>query len=67
VSVKKKGLQSLIEPACPCSLRAELEGACRLATEEPVSVEVIYDQFVRRASVMFLSDKRVFRAITVAM
>jgi hypothetical protein len=67
---KRKRLRSLIKPPCPRPPRAELERACRIAlmeTEEPVPVELIYDRIVRRGSVMFLSYKRPFRAITLAM
>jgi|SRR5580658_63257 hypothetical protein len=66
----KKRLRSLIESPFPRPLRAELERACRIAlmeTEEPVSVEIIYDRIVRRGSLMFLGYKRPFRAITLAM
>jgi len=48
----------------------ELERACRIALMEkegPASVELIYDRIVRRGSLMFLSYKRPFRAITLAL
>jgi hypothetical protein len=67
---KRKRLRSRIEPLAPRPPRAELERACRIAlmeTEEPVSVERIYDRIVRRESLMFLSYKRPFRAIALAM
>ena len=67
---KRRRLRSQIKPAFPRPLRVELERACRIAlleTEEPVPVEVIYDRIVRRGSVMLLSYKRPFRAITLAM
>jgi hypothetical protein len=67
---KRRRLRSLIKPAFPRPLRTELERACRIAlleTEESVPVEIIYDRIVRRGSVMLLSYKRPFRAITLAM
>ena len=67
---RRRGLRSLTGPKVPRPSRAELERACRIAlmeTEQPVCVEAIYDRIVRRESFVFLSHKRPFRAIALAM
>jgi hypothetical protein len=38
-----------------------------METEQPVSAEAIYDRIVRRESFVFLSCRRSFRAIALAM
>jgi hypothetical protein len=67
---RRRALRSLTGRKLPRPSRAELERACRIAlmeTEQPVSVEAIYDRIVRRGSFVFLSHKRPFRAIGLAM
>jgi hypothetical protein len=67
---KRKRLRSVITRPFRRPQRVELERACRIAlmeTEGPASVEIIYERIVRRGSLMFLSYKRPFRAITLAM
>jgi len=47
-----------------------LERACRIAlmeTEQPASVESIYDRIVRRDSLQFFGYKRPFQVIASAM
>ncbi|HMD15051.1 MAG TPA: hypothetical protein VKH18_00180 [Terriglobales bacterium] len=69
-SQKRKRLRSVITRPFRRPQRVELERACRIALMEkegPASVEIIYDRIVRRGSLMFLSYKRPFRAITLAM
>lgn len=51
-------------------VRSKLERACRIAlmeTQEPVSVETIYDRIERRGSFTFAGYKHPFRAIMLAM
>jgi len=67
---KRKRLRSVITRPFRRPQRVELERACRIALMEkegPASVELIYDRIVRRGSLMFLSYKRPFRAITLAL
>jgi len=49
---------------------ANLERACRIAlleTDQPTSVEGIYDRITKRGSFVFVSYERAFRAIALAM
>ena len=67
---KKKRLRSLTRQAAPRPPRSELERACRIAlleTEQPESVESIYERIVRRESLQFFSYKRPFQVIASAM
>ena len=67
---KTRQLRSLTRPRAPRPTRAELERACRIAlmeADQPASVEVIYERILQRRSLVLLSYKRPFRAITAAM
>ena len=67
---KKTRLHSLTKPLPRRPLRSQLERACRIAlmeTEQPASVESIYDRIVRRDSLQFFGYKRPFQVIASAM
>lgn len=67
---RRQRLRSLTWPRPPRPPLAKLERACRIAlmeTDQPLSVEAIYDRIVRRESFVFSGHKRPFRAIAFAM